>query len=316
MTTRTPPRVEFGSAFDGRRVLVTGATGFIGWHLCRELAALGANVHALSRNASAETVPGGCDSVAADLGDLDDVRHAMAAAKPDIVLHLASVVDGRQDRGLVMPMIGANLMGSVHVALACSEFGCRHVVAVGSSDEPTGELDPVASPYAASKAAASTYFRMFHQVYGLPVVMVRPFLTYGPRQSSAKMIPYAISMLLQGRPPKVASGGRVCDFIYVNDVVRGLCRAALANDQCGRTFDLGSGIGTPVRDVVDLLAELCGSSAQPEFEAQPSRVGESSRVADVATAETALGWAPQWSLRDGLAETVAAYRQSDGAAAQ
>ncbi len=309
MATRQSPSDEFGRAFHSRRVLVTGATGFIGWHLCRHLVSLGADVHGLSRSASATTLPDGCRPRAVDLSDLHAVRQAVTSVKPDVVFHLASSVDGRQERELVVPMMQANLVGAVHLALACSEAGGAHVVAVGSADEPLGRQEVAASPYAAAKAAAGAYFQMFHAVYGLPVVMVRPFLTYGPRQARTKLIPYAISMLLQQKAPLVSSGDRVCDFVHVTDVVRGLCRAALVTTQYGRTFDLGSGIGTTVRDLVSTLADLCGTSVRPDYAVTPERRDEPSRIADVATTASALGWTAQWSLRDGLADTVAAFQQ-------
>ena len=302
---------EFGEAFSVRRLLVTGATGFIGWHLCRELVGLGAEVHALARGATTVNVPAGCKVWAVDMADVEALRQAMGVVRPDTVFHLASVVDARQDRGLVLPLLHSNLVAAIHLALVCEELGCGHIVAVGSSEEPVNhevETAPM-SPYAAAKASATVYFRMFHRVFGLPVVILRPFLTYGPRQASrTKLIPYTISMLLRGESPKLGSGRRVCDFIFVADVVRGLLKAGLTDNVFGRTLDLGTGVGTSVREVIELLVGLSGSRARPNFGALPDRLGEHAQVADNAATRRLLGWEPRWSLRKGLAATIEWYR--------
>ncbi len=302
---------EFGDAFAGCRVLVTGATGFIGWHLCAELVALGAEVHGLSRRATGARLAPGCKAWPADLEDIADVRRVFVQVKPEVVFHLASVVDGRQDQALVMDVLRANLIGSVNLALVSGEANCRRVVAAGSSEEmPSSEHGRApSSPYAAAKAAATSYFQMFHRLYGLPVTLVRPFLTYGPRQPETKLIPYVIGRLLRGEAPQLASGRRICDFVFVSDVVRGFCLAALANGPSGQTFDLGTGVGTAVRDVIDLLTRLTGSPAQPVFGALADRVGEPESVADVERTRRDLGWEPRWSLVDGLSATVHWHRE-------
>jgi nucleoside-diphosphate-sugar epimerase len=303
---------EFADVFSGRRVLVTGATGFIGWHLCHELSVLGAEVHALARTATAASVPAGSKAWAVDMADIEALRQAMHAARPDTVFHLGSVVDARQDVGLVLPLVHSNLVAAIHLALVSQEVGRPRVVAVGSSEEPANDEVEAAptSPYAAAKASATLYFRMFHRLYGLPVVILRPFVTYGPRQlSTTKLIPYTIATLLRGESPRLASGRRVCDFIFVEDVVRGLLKAGLSRDAFGRTLDLGTGVGTSIREVVELLAELSGSTTALNFGALPDRLGERTQVADVDPARRLLGWTPRWSLREGLGATIGWYRR-------
>lgn len=305
---------EFGDAFAGRRVLVTGSTGFIGWHLCEALVALGAEVHGLSRTASAENLVRGCQAWAVDLTDIEAVREAVSKVQPQFMFHLAGMVTARQDLNLILPMLQSNLVGTVHLLLTAAETECKRIVIVGSSEELTDEVPT--SPYAAAKAAASMYARMFYKVYGLPVVVVRPFMTYGPRQESTKLVPYTILALLHGENPRLSSGRRVCDFVYVLDVVRGLLKASIQPGLEGQTLDLGTGIGTSVRDMVELLVELCGSTAQPVFGALPDRLDERSQIADIDSTRWLLDWEPMWSLRDGLVETIEWYRvmvrDSDG----
>ena len=299
-------QAEFGDAFAGRKVLVTGATGFIGWHLCEALVALGAEAHGLSRTACPENLIRGCKAWAVDLTDIEAVRAAISKIQPQFIFHLAGMVTARQDLNLVLPMLRNNLIGTVHLLLAVAEIGCERMVAVGSSEEPMDGAPT--SPYAAAKAAASMYARMFHGVYGLPVVVMHPFMIYGPRQEPTKLIPYTILALLRGENPRFSSGRRVCDFVYVLDMVRGLLKAGIQPDLAGETVDVGTGKGISVRDLVEFLVELIGSTAQPVFGALPDRIGEHPQIADRDATRRLLDWEPQWSLRDGLVETVAWYR--------
>jgi nucleoside-diphosphate-sugar epimerase len=307
-------QAEFGNTFDGRKVLVTGATGFIGWHLCEALIALGADVHGLSRTASTQKLAPGCSAWHVDLTDIEAVRMVVSKTQPQLIYHLAGLVTAQQDLNLVLPMLRNNLVGTVHLLLAATEIGCERMVIVGSSEEPTfGTLDEVpTSPYAAAKAAASMYARMFHKVYGLPVVVVRPFMTYGPRQEPTKLISYTILALLRGENPQLSSGERVCDFVYVLDVVRGLLKAGIQPNLEGKTVDLGTGEGNRVRDVIELLVELSGSTARPVFGAIPDRIEKHPLIADRGVTRRLLDWEPVWSVRDGLTETVAWYQARVG----
>ncbi|MBM4431173.1 MAG: SDR family NAD(P)-dependent oxidoreductase [Chloroflexi bacterium] len=299
-------RAEFGDAFAERKVLVTGATGFIGWHLCEALVTLGAEMHGLSLDACVENLVRGCAAWAVDLTDIEAVRMTVSNIQPQLVFHLAGMVTARQDLSLVLPMLWNNLVSTVHLLLVAAEVGCQRIVVVGSSEEPTDGAPT--SPYAAAKAAASMYGQMFHKVYGLPVVVVRPFMTYGPRQESTKLIPYTILALLRGENPHLSSGRRVCDFVYVVDVARGLLKVGIQPGLEGETVNLGTGGGTTVRDVVGLLVELTGSTDRPVFGAVPDRIEEHSHIADRDATQRLLDWEPQWSLRDGLVETIEWYR--------
>jgi nucleoside-diphosphate-sugar epimerase len=187
-------------------------------------------------------------------------------------------------------------------------MACPRIVVAGSAEEPVGNEVP-ASPYAAAKASATLYFRMFHRVYQLPVVIVRPFVAYGPRQAVTKLIPHAITALLQGKSPELASGRRICDFVFVTDVVRGLCQAGLTDAAVGRTLDLGNGVATTIREAIELVAEMTGTGAKPVFGALPDRVADDLRIADLASTRSVLGWEPKWPLRAGFEATIDWYRQ-------
>jgi UDP-glucose 4-epimerase len=294
----------------GRRVLVTGASGFIGARLCERASELQAAVHGVSRRPSSDLSPA-LRWEQVDLTDEAAARAVVHRVQPDVVLHLASEVSGDRSSDAVLPMLHANLVAAVNVMLACQEAACGRVVLAGSMEEPDlGNAEAVAqSPYAAAKSAALTYARMFRILYGLPVVHLRIFMVYGPGQRDLrKLVPYVTTSLLRGEAPKLMSGEREVDWIYVDDVVDALLAAAVTPGAEGASLDIGSGELVPVRTVVARLRRLVGGSIEPSFGAVPNRKLERVRVADPAPAAAALGWRPHTALDDGLARTVEHYR--------
>lgn len=294
----------------GRRVLVTGAGGFVGLHLCEALLGLGAEVHALSRNVISRGLPSGIYAHSVDLQSANSVKKCLSNVKPEIVYHLAGLVNTRQDLSLVLPTLKNNLVGSVNLFLALAERSCKRLVVVGSSEEPTaGRLGTVAnSPYAASKEAATEYARMFHEIFSLPVVITRPFMSYGPRQPAAKIIPYVITSLLSGTSPEISSGRRVCDLIYVQDLVMGLILSGFKPNLTGESVDLGTGVASTIHDAVNLISDIMKSPVQPKFGAIPDRLYEDPQIANSEMTFQLLGYRPQWSLSDGIKLTIDWYR--------
>ena len=299
------------NSLSGKRLLVTGASGFIGARLCRRALDSGAIVHALSRRPQGEA--GGVRWERGDLTDSAVARDLVGRVRPDFVVHLASEVGGGRDLGLVLPMLRANLLATVNVMVACAEAGCSRVVLAGSMDEPDlGDPDAVApSPYAVAKWSALAYARHLHAVHELPVVHLRASMVYGPEQLDLrKLVPYVTVSLLRGEAPKLTTGAREVDWIYVDDVVDAFLRATGAPGLEGRTLDIGSGELVTARALVVQLRELVGGDAQPAFGAIPYRQLERARAADPAPAAQAMGWRPRVPLEDGLARTVAFYRSN------
>ncbi len=296
-------------ALAGARALVTGASGFIGSRLCRRLAAAGAEVHGVSRRrAEGEGVGRWWRG---ELTEPQWSAELIASAAPDYIFHLAGFVSGARELEAVRPAFEGNLLATLNLLTAVAERGCRRFVLAGSLEEPDpGPGLPVpASPYAASKFAATTYARFFHALYGLPTAVARIFMVYGPEQKDlAKLVPYVALSLLRGEPPSLSSGARQVDWIFVDDVVEGLIRLALAEGAAGKTVDLGSGELVTIREVVELLHEIVGSEAAPRFGALADRPLEQVRVAAVEDSFAAIGWRPQVPLREGLERTVAWYQ--------
>jgi UDP-glucose 4-epimerase len=247
----------------------------------------------------------------ADLADLEEVRKIVGQARPEVVFHLASHVKGAPGLEHVLTTFQSNLQSTVNLLTLATGSNFRRVILTGSLAEPeveNGETFPSA-PYAAAKWASSGYARMFHALYKLPVLIARVFMVYGPAQIDlTKLIPYVTLSLLQGKTPKISSGDRLVDWIYVSDVVNGFLALAQASDVDGATLDLGSGSLVSIREIVQQLAMSIGNGVKPEFGALPDRPLEPTRIAKTAEAFARTGWKPQVSLQEGLERTVDWYR--------
>lgn len=297
--------------YSGLKILVTGASGFIGSHVCRQLIQSGADLHAVSRQPRSAAD----DAIRwhhADLSSHEAVRDLFTVVKPDIVFHLASEVTGSRDMKIVLPTFRANLMSTVNILLAAAEQRCRRVVLAGSLEEPEGDGQRMipSSPYAAAKSAAGAYARMFHALYDTPVVTARIFMVYGPgQQDLRKLVPYVSLALLRGEIPRLSSGLRPVDWIYVGDIVDGLLAMGIAPGITGATLDLGSGALVTTRQVVEMICDILRTELQPDFGAIPDRPMERVISATVDGTRKLLGWQPSVSLRTGLEQTVDWYRR-------
>jgi len=294
----------------GRRVLVTGASGFLGTHLCRGLRNNGAEVYGVSR--SVQPKESFCHTwLRADMGISQSVEEAFECARPEIVFHLSGHGVGAPDIENVLPTFQNDLLTTVNVLTVATRRGIRRFIMAASLEEPQpGASDPIpSSPYAAAKWAGTTYARMFHRLYNTPVVITRPMMAYGPGQREHKLIPYVVRALLQGQSPKLSSGNRGADWIYVDDVIEGMLAAAAAPGVEGCSIDLGSGALVSIRDLVLQIAEILGDKVKPQFGALPDRPMEKVRVANIAEARNKVGWNPRTSLRDGLTQTIEWYRR-------
>lgn len=289
------------------RILITGASGFIGAHLLEHLCAQGHDVTAVSRNGI--DAPSAARWVQADLGDAAAVDQLFTQQTPDVVYHLASHVTGRRDIGEVLPMLEANLNAAVRVLSAATHTGCTRVVLAGSMEEPDpASAEPSGSPYAAAKAAQTLYARFFHALYGTPAVVARIFMVYGPGQRDLqKVIPYAVLRGLDGAPAELRSAARPVDWIYVDDVVRGLASMGTANGIDGLSIDLGSGIAVTVGDMVRCVADQIGSPS-PLLDGGSPRELETARCADVARTFSLLGFRAEMDIGTGLHHTIDWYR--------
>src|SRR5690348_11933767 len=291
-------------------VLVTGASGFIGSHLCSSLRNLRAEVHATSR---AERKSPDLQWWQLNLAELGSVRKLFVDIHPDIIYHLSGHVTAAPDLSLALSTFESHVASTVNLLTVAAEMGCERFIMTGSLTEPQlSGAEPIpSSPYAAAKWVSATYGRMFQALYQTPVVTVRPFMTYGPNQNPAKLIPYVILTLVRGHIPKLASGEWQADWIYIDDVIRGILAATQVELLCQRTIDLGSGVTIPVRSVVDRVIGLMGSSVLPALGSMVDRPAEEVSAADTDYADKMLGWKPEITLDEGLSRTIDWYKQRE-----
>lgn len=296
----------------GASVMVTGGRGFVGRRVCDAFVAAGAHVFSVNRQVD-DSQPNVVQH-ALDLSDWQATSRWVRDHRPDFICHLASHVYGARDVEMVLPTLHGNLTSTVNLLTAAQTTGIERVVLTGSLEEPDDDDGwPVpSSPYAAAKYAASSYGRMFHALYGMPVVQLRVFMVYGPAQrDEKKLIPYVCNELLAGRRPTLSSGVREVDWIYVDDVAQAYLAACTAPGVEGKTLDAGTGVLTSVRGVVEMLFDIAGEQDGPEFGGLEERALERVCRARVDQARSALGWEPAYALADGLRKTFEYYRQRD-----
>ena len=317
----TAPAISAATAWHGRQVLVTGAQGFIGRHLVRRLVALGAAVTVTRRTTDAAPPstlsrergdllprPGRTARVGCDLADAAATRRAVHELRPDVVFHLASRVQGDRRPDLVLPMLEDNTRTAVNVMAAAAELVPCRVVLAGSIEEARNGESPC-SPYAAAKGAATSYAQLFHAQWGLPVTVARLAMVYGPDQpDTRKLLPYVVTRLLAGDPPRLGSGTRHLDWIYVDDVCEALLHAAVSDRAPGLVVDIGSGTATTIHDTVVQVAALTGYHKPLGFGERSDRLDDREFIADPSRAAEVLGWRARTPLVEGLTRTVDWYR--------
>ncbi len=311
------------------RVLVTGADGFIGSHLTETLVEAGYAVRAMVfYNAlgswgwleqSPESIKREIDVVLGDVRDPHGMRTAMTGC--DAVLHLAALIGIPFSYCSPDAYVETNIRGTLNLLQVARDLGVRRVVHTSTSEVyGTAQFVPISedhpqvgqSPYAATKIGADQLALSFHAAFDLPVTIVRPFNTYGPRQSARAVIPSVVSQIASSRTVvELGSVEPTRDFTYVTDTVGGFL-AALTADRClGEVINLGCGFDISIEDVTYLIASLM--NAEIEIRVDPHRVrpkaSEVERlVADTRKASDLLGWKPSLGgsdgFRQGLKKTI------------
>lgn len=309
--------------WNGKQVLVTGAGGFIGSHLAEQLVREGARVRAmviydalgswgwLDRSPLAAQM----EVIAGDITDYHSVRKAMAGV--EVVFHLAALIAIPYSYEAPDLYIRTNINGTLNVLQAARELGTPRVVHTSTSEVygtalqvPIHESHPLQgqSPYSASKIGADKMAEAFHCSFGVPVVTVRPFNTFGPRQSARAVIPTIITQCLAGQAVRLGSLTPTRDMNYVANTVDGFIMAAASPAAVGRTLNLGSGREIAIGELAQLIGRLAGRPVTVECDEQRIRPDKSEverLLADNSTAAELLGWSPRVSLEEGLTQTIA-----------
>ncbi|HYR43979.1 MAG TPA: SDR family NAD(P)-dependent oxidoreductase [Terriglobia bacterium] len=306
----------------GRRVLVTGAGGFIGSHLAERLVELGAQTRALVHYRSngswgwLDSSPRKADIeiIAGDVCDRDCVVKAMR--KTDAVFHLAALIGIPYSYDAPAAYVATNINGTLNVLQAARESNVERLVHTSTSEVygtarrvPIDEQHPLQgqSPYSASKIGADKLAESFFLSFALPVVTIRPFNAFGPRQSARAVIPTIISQCLAGEVVKLGSLHPTRDFNYVGNTVDGFIRCAESKEAVGQTINIGSGNEVSIEDVARRIIKIVGKSVEIRQEQKRSRpeTSEVERlIADNSMAMKLLGWKPRICLDEGLRLTI------------
>jgi NAD dependent epimerase/dehydratase len=309
-------------AWTGRSVLVTGAGGFIGSHLAERLVTEGANVRAFVHyNALASSgwidespLKKEMEIISADIADADCVEDAVSGC--DTVFHLAALIGIPYSYHAPRSYIRTNTEGTLNVLQAARDADVGRIVLTSTSEVygtarevPIREMHALQaqSPYAASKIAADKLGEAFHLSFGLPVTTVRPFNTFGPRQSMRAVIPTIIGQCLAGLAVRLGSLHPTRDLNYVSNTVDGFLCAAGSEKAVGKVMNFGSGREISIGDLAHLIGKLTGRPIAITTESERIRPTNSEverLVADNSLARQELGWEPRVGLEDGLRDTI------------
>jgi NAD dependent epimerase/dehydratase len=309
----------------GKKVLVTGAGGFIGSHLVETLLAKGAHLRAFVKyngrgdwGMLSELPAESQKSIEVILGDICDsffVRKAVRGC--DYVFHLAALIGIPYSYSAPSSYVATNVQGTVNVLQACHDERTPRLIHTSTSEAygtaqyvPIDEKHPLQgqSPYSASKIGADKMVEAYFNSFGLPVVTVRPFNTFGPRQSARALIPTVISQAVTQKKLTLGSLEPVRDLTFVKDTTEGLLTVGLSDNVLGQAVNLGVGCGYTVKTVVNSVLKILGNENMPT-EQDPSRIRPAKSevmrlVSDNTIAREVCGWEPKYNLETGLIETI------------
>ncbi|MDI3473271.1 MAG: hypothetical protein PWQ48_1552 [Thermotogaceae bacterium] len=305
------------------KALVTGAAGFIGSHLVEYLVSKGIEVRAFVRYNSRNnwgwleesSVKEKIEVYTGDIRDYDSVKDAIKGV--DVVFHLAALIGIPYSYVSPLAYIKTNVEGTYNVLQAARELNIQRVVHTSTSEVygtaqyvPIDEKHPInpQSPYAATKSGADQLALTFYRSFGLPVSVIRPFNTFGPRQSARAVIPTIITQILAGKKKiKLGNLDTTRDMNYVLNTVEGFWHVGLHKNSVGEVINLGSGREISIGDLANLIANLIGEKIEIEVDQQRIRPEKSEverLLCDSTKARELTGWKPRYSLEEGLKATI------------
>jgi dTDP-glucose 4,6-dehydratase len=310
--------------FENKKVLVTGAAGFIGSQLVERLVNAGASVRAFIRyysngsignlGYSAKSIISSIEIVRGDLRDADAVRRA--AREVDTIFHLGALIAIPYSYVNPREVIDTNVGGTLNVLAAARDVGVRRVVCTSTSEVygtaryvPIDEAHPMQgqSPYSASKIGADRVAESFYRAFDVPVSILRPFNTYGPRQSARAIIPAIIIQALTSDRLRLGSLTPTRDLTYVDDTVDGFIRIADCDAALGEEVNLGTGTDVSIGNLVERIERIMGRPLPVELDEQRVRPQKSEvmrLLSSNAKAKQLMGWSPRIDLDEGLARTL------------
>jgi len=312
--------------YSGKKVLLTGASGFIGSHLAEELVTCGASVRAFLHYNSrgdegnlrhvASEIRREIEVVYGDLTDPDAVKKAVRGTSH--VFHLGALITIPYSYAHPYSFVQTNINGTAHILNACLETRIERLVTTSTSEvygtaltvpmDETHRLHPQ-SPYAASKAAADHLVESYARSFDLPAVIVRPFNTFGPRQSTRAVIPTIIVQALRNGTLELGSLTPTRDFNFVKDIAHGFAMAG-QSDSIGEVFNLGTGEEHSIAEVIEIVSTILGIEllvTERSDRVRPVSSEVHRLIADAGKAAMHLGWAPQYTFREAIEQTIEWY---------
>jgi NAD dependent epimerase/dehydratase len=316
-------------SWSGKKVLVTGAGGFIGSHLTERLVELGADVSALVRYTSTGTwgwldrspLKDQINVVAGDVRDQDGVLKTMQGI--DIVFHLAALIGIPYSYHAPLSYVRTNIEGTVNVLQSAMRCNVSRVIQTSTSEVYGSALSvPISedhalqgqSPYSATKIGADKIAESFYKSFELPVVIVRPFNTFGPRQSARAVIPTIVTQALKESAITLGNLEPTRDLNYVADTVEGFINAASASGALGEVINLGTGREVSIGKLAEMILDLMGKRLpvrNAEERVRPKGSEVDRLCADNSKAKKLLGWEPKYSLEEGLELTIEWLRENN-----
>ncbi len=314
---------------EGQRVLITGGTGFIGSHLAELLVRNGCKVRVLA-NYKSQPSPGNLafveqavrdeiEVVWGDVCDRDSVTGVVNGVST--VFHLSALIGIPYSYIAPASYVQTNIVGTLNVLQACRMHDVQRIVHTSTSEAfgsaqytPMDEKHPLVgqSPYSATKIGADKLAESFACSFEMPVVTVRPFNVFGPRQSDRAIIPTIIAQRLAGKDPvRIGDPSPRRDFTYVTDTARGFLRAAACDEAVGGAFNIGNGKSISIGELATKICELTGGGTfvSETHRTRPEKSEVSELLCDSSLARETLGWQPEVTLEEGLGHTVEFIRQ-------
>jgi NAD dependent epimerase/dehydratase len=306
-----------------KKILITGAAGFIGSHLIEECISRNLNVVAFVHYNSMNnwgwledsSIRNEIEVIPGDIRDFDSVNKAMKGC--DTVFHLAALIGIPYSYLSPLAYIRTNIDGTYNILEASKNNGVVNVIVTSTSETygsaqyiPIDEKHPMVgqSPYSATKIAADQLAISYFRSFGLPVKIVRPFNTYGPRQSARAIIPTVICQILNGALElRLGNLSPTRDLNYVKDTVKGFIATAKTEKFNGEVVNIGSGIEISVKHLVELISEIIGKEVRiipDEFRLRPGNSEVERLLCDNSKINSITGWQPNYNLRSGLKETI------------
>jgi dTDP-glucose 4,6-dehydratase len=313
------------------KILVTGADGFIGSHLTEKLVRCGYDVRAFvfynSFNSwgwldhSDPKIKKDLDIFAGDVRDPHGVKQAMKGC--EVVFHLAALISIPYSYHSPDSYIDTNIKGTLNILQAARELGISKIIHTSTSEVygtarfvPITEDHPLQgqSPYSASKIGADQMAESFFRSFGLPVATIRPFNTFGPRQSARAIIPTVITQILSGKKKiMLGSTNPVRDFTFVEDTVNGFIKIAESDQSVGQVINIGSGTGISIKDLVKTINSIIGSKVMISFDknrVRPEKSEVMKLICSNRKAKRLAGWKPEHDLTAGLLQTIEYLRDN------